>query len=234
MKNTYSYDNNGTHSVPYPEENFKANDNNSSGSSTDLEEASVPATPLDDEMNSQRNVSRHRWTCGSIAMTLIAVGGVITLIYFYAILDGDVNNLPSFEGIFDQSPFEGVAPEDASRWANFGTGLNLEVANCLERRWYPFFDKAIADWDTGYPDALTLEPTIREPEYECNAEHGKVKVCNGDYGETGWKGQAEVFIDTTTNTIFAVSARMNEFYIVGNDADVMQYAMCHELGVSCS
>mmetsp|Transcript_27001 Transcript_27001/g.63249 ORF Transcript_27001/g.63249 Transcript_27001/m.63249 type:complete len:251 (-) Transcript_27001:1855-2607(-) len=51
-------------------------------------------------------------------------------------------------------------------------------------------------------------------------------------GETGWKGQAEVFIDKFTNTIVSASARMNEFYMRGNNEDEMRYAMCHELGHS--
>ena len=67
-------------------------------------------------------------------------------------------------------------------------------------------------------------------ETNCSALDGKVKVCNGDYGETGWRGLNNLVI--TNGFITSSVARMNEFYTgdPSTDDDEMQYVMCHELG----
>lgn len=54
---------------------------------------------------------------------------------------------------------------------------------------------------------------------------GKIKVCNGDYGETKWRGINEVnFADGFI--IYSV-AKMNEFYLNYDGDDAKQYTMCH-------
>ena len=169
------------------------------------------------------------YTC---VLGMILVAGLV-MILFLVVFDGDTENLPVdlLQGIFDQDPFEGVAPEDAARWPNQGNGVMLDVVNALDPRWHDMFNMGISDWDNGYPDSLTLVPTVAMiPDPECSAIQGVVKVCNSNYGATPWKGQAEVFINQDTNTILAASARLNEYYLTEKNRAEMQYAMCHELG----
>ena len=86
------------------------------------------------------------------------------------------------------------------------------------------------EWDSGYPDALDLTTNSRTPESNCDHESNRIMVCNGNYGETGWKGRAEILSDGVTSTILAAVAQMNEYYLSSRNTDEMQYAMCHELG----
>jgi hypothetical protein len=102
----------------------------------------------------------------------------------------------------------------------------LSISSSPSRYYYV----TVQDWDNGYPDSLTLVTSVRQPEPDCTTFNGKVKVCNGNYGNTHWKGINEVLIDRR-GMIFASSARMNEYYLgAPGDPDQMQYTMCHEIG----
>lgn len=110
-------------------------------------------------------------------------------------------------------------------------GLKLKIVNALSTDWHSYFDKAIADWENGSPDVLTLQTSIVSPDPDCTPESDIMKVCNKDYGETGWKGINEIL--TQGKTIVASVAKMNENYLAGNSANMehhKQYTMCHEIG----
>lgn len=99
----------------------------------------------------------------------------------------------------------------------------MEVVNALDPEWHEFFYAAILDWDDGYPDALSLGTDVSNPEPACRRIDGKVKVCNGNYGATSWKGINEIQIDGS-GYIFASTSRMNDYYFNGNEGS-MQYTM---------
>lgn len=96
--------------------------------------------------------------------------------------------LPDLDLFHREDPFSKVNESDANRWPNDGSGLDLQLINCLDSIWYDYFDVAVQEWDNGSPDALTLSTEVGTPETECSAVDGVMKVCNGDYGETDWKG----------------------------------------------
>ena len=129
--------------------------------------------------------------------------------------------------------FSQLDPEDANRWMNDGSGLDLELVNALDSQWHSFFEISADEWDRGSPDALTLSKSSDTPDSECKAINGLQKVCNGDYGETDWKGINKVLLEN--GWIVASMARMNDFFFVqGGDDAKRQYTMCHELGkVQC-
>lgn len=122
-----------------------------------------------------------------------------------------------------QQPFDAKRPEDVTPWRSNKRGLSVEVLNALDDSWYPFFYEAVLDWDSGYPDSLTLSTSTTEPDPDCREVAGKVKVCNGDYGQTSWKGINEIHIDGS-GYIYASTARLNDFYFDGNTGS-MQYTM---------
>ena len=98
--------------------------------------------------------------------------------------------LPDIELFHKEDPFSNVNPEDANRWPNDGSGLDLQLINALDSVWYDYFDLAVQEWDNGSPDALTLTTEVAAPEFDCTSVDGVMKVCNGDYGETDWKGES--------------------------------------------
>lgn len=96
--------------------------------------------------------------------------------------------LPDIELFHKEDPFSSAKQSDANRWPNDGSGLDLQLINALDTVWYSYFDLAVQEWDNGSPDSLTLTTETAAPEFDCSPVDGVMKVCNGDYGETDWKG----------------------------------------------
>jgi hypothetical protein len=121
--------------------------------------------------------------------------------------------------------------EGTFRWQNDGNGLELEILNALDDSWQSILEKAVDNWDNGSPiDSLTLSITRVPYEINCEAETAKLKVCNGNYGKTKWRGLNEVLLNRQSNTIVSSSAKLNEYYLKYEGADQKLYTMCHEIG----
>ena len=166
-------------------------------------------------------------------------------LYFGLITRQDVKDAASavkdrFTDIVDSDPFAGFGGTGTNantttgltwRNANGKGGLELEIVNALDDRWASYFAEAVADWENGDPDALILTTSMaKSPDPSCAAIDGKMKVCNGDYGDTGWRGVNELVFDGK-NRIQTSVAKMNEFYLdAGSSDNEKQYTMCHEIG----
>lgn len=137
--------------------------------------------------------------------------------------------IPNWEDFFHEDPFNATGPDDAPRWRNSGNGLNLEIVNALDERWNVYFDRAVQEWDAGNPDVLDLTTSASSVDSSCQAVEGVMKVCNGNYGDTRWKGINEVIIENGVR-IISSTAKMNEFYLSGGNDAQKQYTMCHEIG----
>eukprot|EP00804_Cyclotella_cryptica_P009092 CCRYP_003178-RA/>CCRYP_003178-RA protein AED:0.06 eAED:-0.01 QI:0/0/0/0.5/1/1/2/0/361 len=139
--------------------------------------------------------------------------------------------LPSLLDHLDTNPHGGNTPYDFSLW-NTGrscTGLELNIVDNLDERWKPHLTQAVADWDNGSPDALTLRVRqISEYDPECTPVRNVLKVCNGDYGNTDWVGinVAVVLNDYISSSV----AKMNDYHLDRMREGSMQWTMCHELG----
>jgi len=129
---------------------------------------------------------------------------------------------------YTEDPYNATAPQDTDRWANDGQGLSLEVLNALESNWYSYFDAAILDWSSGSPSTLNLTTAVIPHESDCWPVTGKLKVCNGNYGATKWRGINQALIED--GFIVSSSAKMNEYYLSQASNDRKQYTMCHEIG----
>lgn len=170
---------------------------------------------------------RRRWTCRRIAGTvvpLVLIAGAAVVVMLLVAGRGDLSGVPN---IFDDDPFAGN-PDDASRWKNKGNGLRLEVVNALQEQWHNNFNIAVAEWDAGTPDALTLTTSTAEYDYDCKPIQGKIKVCNGDYGDTRWKGVNQVLL--SGGWIISSTAKLNEYYLARASEAQRQYTTCHEIG----
>lgn len=128
----------------------------------------------------------------------------------------------------DEDPFSQLGPDEVYKWRTNNNGLQLEVLNALDDLWFPFFYRAVSEWDDGNPDAVDLKTSRVNPDSACKTVAGVLKVCNGNYGETAWRGINKLLLEN--DSIYASAARMNEFYFRGEDVDQRQYTMCHEIG----
>lgn len=112
-----------------------------------------------------------------------------------------------------------------------GNGLTLSVLNNLASGsdWDEYFNTAIYDWDNGTPDAVTFSlRTMDSYDPDCQAVRRAMKVCNGNYGPTDWRGVNQILLQD--NYIVTSLAKMNDYYLEGTDVAQKQYTMCHELG----
>jgi hypothetical protein len=166
---------------------------------------------------------------------LIIVAMVVGVcLYFFVFSGDDVQNWWKDPQVFQgEDPFNNANPEDANLWrmATRQQGLELTILNCLDNAWQDYFIQAVDDWDAGVPDALDLKTEVGTPESVCTPVDNVMKVCNGDYGETNWRGINKILLEN--GYIYSSAARMNEFYFgkgASNDQAQRQYTMCHEMG----
>ena len=106
------------------------------------------------------------------------------------------------------------------------SGLYLMVENACDDAWYPIVEQTIVDWNES--DAVTLQTTRVEYEYDCEPRNGRLKVCNGDYGETDWHGINIALIDKTRKVIVHSVSKLNDRFNKNDDAK--RYISCHENG----
>lgn len=148
---------------------------------------------------------------------------------FSNVLDKGINDY-NFEEFFtdDTDPFVGDNTTDA--WPTKGTGgLKLELLNALDENWEIEFNTAINDWDNGEPDALSLTVKRGDVDHLCTQVEGTMKVCNANFGDTGWLGINEI-LSYEGGFIISSVAKMNEFYLANAKYAKRLFTMCHEIG----
>jgi len=131
----------------------------------------------------------------------------------------------TFENSELMDPFVGGK---APHWPRTGKGLRITMINALTDDWWITFDLATADWMTGEPRSVEITAMQGEYDPDCDAPDNTVIVCNGNYGDSKWRGVNEAF--TNGREIISSSARMNEYYLRNMEKGAWQYTMCHELG----
>jgi hypothetical protein len=176
----------------------------------------------------------------TVILFCLAIAVIIPCLFIFGVVSNeDLDGVPGlgnidFDGFFDTDPFGGAVspqnPEEAYRWWSPGSGLELSVLNALDDSWQTTFENALQDWENGTPDALTLTTRRVAYDFECEPETGLLKVCNGDYGATMWKGLNTVFLDQQRRWILASGAQLNEYYLTGASRGQRMYTMCHEIG----
>ena len=175
------------------------------------------------------------WTmkraCSFIVPIVIVVVGTVALIY--AIKEESIApaTIPHVTPFFFQGedPWEGLQPVDVARWNNGGSGgLKLDVVDAMDANWEDIFSIVLKDWNDGSPKVLELTSETYEHDEECEPIDNKSKVCNGQYGDTQWRGINQLLIQD--GYIVAAISKMNDFYLAKATKDQKQYTLCHELG----
>lgn len=135
----------------------------------------------------------------------------------------------AFDDLLKSDKDPSVKNNSTYEWDNNGKGLSLELWNALDDTWQGEYEVAVQDWETGTPDSLTLTTKKVEVDRICEPVDGVMKVCSGNYGETGWLGINELIIINKRKIKNSV-AKMNEYYLRNADGDKRRYVMCHEIG----
>jgi hypothetical protein len=113
----------------------------------------------------------------------------------------------------------------ATRW-DATAGLYLRVENACDGNWTDIVEQSILAWNASEAVVLTLEPV--EYDMECSPVNGRLKVCNGDYGETPWKGINLMVVDAYTDMAIHSVSKFNDRYLTRDDERL--YIACHENG----
>lgn len=180
----------------------------------------------------------------------LALAITLPLLYVLGVFDlDDIADIPILGDIFEDDwngnvgpasnmtfvDYKGVLvprlPSDAIAWGNTGSGLRLDILNACSDDWTPTISTAVANWEKGFPvKSLSLFMSKVNYELQCTAVQGKMKVCNGDYGDTRWRGLNEVMLTVRSNTIMMSTAKLNEFYLSYEGQAQKLYTACHEIG----
>jgi len=174
-----------------------------------------------------------------ICWSLLVVVVVISVLLIFSFFSGKNVFIPSNGGgigisgmpnIYD--PYKGTGGTmPTSKWETNGDdGLQITVYNALSSDWYPYFTQALQNWAFGHtPTSLLLFTQQVTTDSSCSSISNAIKVCNGDYGETGWKGINEAMV-TSNGWITESTARMNDYYLSSASDGEKLYTMCHETG----
>lgn len=162
----------------------------------------------------------------------IGVGDKIKEIDF-GDLTGALENFTGFTPeLWDEDPFVGDNTTNLWRGYTKGSGgLTLELWNALDESWQEEYVEALDDWNN-WCDVKVLDLSSKDVDVDnaCTEVDGVMKVCNGNYGETGWLGINEVLKTVPDGIIQWSRAKMNEHYLLNADYDERLYTMCHEMG----
>ena len=77
-------------------------------------------------------------------------------------------------------------------WSRSANPLVLNVGDNVDARWDAYLNEAIADWSASTVLDLNKAAGGTSPS-SCNPTAGRMEVCNGSYGSTGWLGIAQIW-----------------------------------------
>jgi hypothetical protein len=95
-------------------------------------------------------------------------------------------------------------------WARTANPFTLLVGDNVSSVWDPYLNTAIADWNTSSVLDLTKVAGGTSPK-TCRATRGRIEVCNSRYGNNGWLGLAQIWVDGSGHISQGV-AKMNDTY----------------------
>ena len=124
-------------------------------------------------------------------------------------------------------------------WARTTSSFDLIVVNSTTADWDRYVSQALSDWsldwDVSAYDLTMVDvagDTSSKTRRQCRAPAGQVRICNLEYGSTGWLGVAGIYIDSNGH-IDKGYTKLNDSYFSAsyyNDPAWKQSVTCQELG----
>lgn len=119
-------------------------------------------------------------------------------------------------------------------WARTDTTneMNIKLVSMLSSDWSAYLDKASIDWSESSVLNTTIVKSTAKKARNCRATLGQVTVCNGTYGQNGWLGLAQIWLNSSGHIIQGTT-QMNDTYFKQafyNNAGEKQHVMCQEVG----
>jgi hypothetical protein len=117
-------------------------------------------------------------------------------------------------------------------WARTANPFTIAVGDNVDAGWDRHLATAVSDWSADTAAGNPLNATVvggAAKGRQCKPSAGRVEVCNGRYGATGWYGIATIWI-ASGGHITQGTARMNDYYMAGAPEVSKAHVMCQEVG----
>lgn len=117
-------------------------------------------------------------------------------------------------------------------WGTRKVPFTIGVGDNVSSRWDKYLDRSARQWSDSGTATLEIINGSTSPK-ACESVKGRIEVCSGNYGDTGWLGLSRVKLEGDYFT--AVTVQMNDYYFeekngVYNTRKARVHTMCHELG----
>ncbi|MEK7117645.1 MAG: hypothetical protein AAB861_02615 [Patescibacteria group bacterium] len=115
-------------------------------------------------------------------------------------------------------------------WARTANPFSLKLGDNVSFSWDAALATASSDWTQS--SALDTSVVATLSNKNCRAVSGRVEVCNKTYGNNGWLGLAQIWINSAGHITQGV-AKMNDTYFNTAPYNTLawkQFVMCQEVG----
>ena len=114
-------------------------------------------------------------------------------------------------------------------WARTSNPFTLKVGDNVNSTWDPYLDEAISDWNASSVLHLTEVAGGTRPK-NCRPTAGQIEACNARYGNNGWLGIAQIWVNG--NHITQAITKVNDTYFETaqyNTPAWRRLVMCQEI-----
>jgi hypothetical protein len=114
-------------------------------------------------------------------------------------------------------------------WARTSNPFTLKVGDNVSSAWDAYLDGAISDWSASSVLDLAKVAGGTRPK-NCRPTAGRIEVCNARYGNNGWLGIAQIWLNG--DHITQAMAKMNDTYFgtsAYNTPAWRRLVMCQEI-----
>lgn len=147
--------------------------------------------------------------------------------------------IPALFLIFAAIVFSVLLPVTASanhswggyHWARTSNPFNLKLGDNLSSVWDPILSTTSTDWSKSTVLDTTIVPGGTKAR-NCRATSGRVEVCNSKYGNNGWLGLAQIWVNSNLHIVQGVT-KVNDTYFnttAYNNTAWRNLVMCQEVG----
>src|SRR5215211_4326031 len=78
-------------------------------------------------------------------------------------------------------------------WASTSYPMNIKVGDNVGSSWDSYLTEAVSDWNKS--SKLNLSKVTGTTNSDCTPKAGRIEVCNGAYGQNGWLGIAQIWLN---------------------------------------
>lgn len=118
-------------------------------------------------------------------------------------------------------------------WARTANPFTLKTVDSVTSNWDAYLDESINDWSLSSVLDLAKEPgsTSTRDRRLCRPVSGKIRACNYTYGNNGWLGIAQIWVNSAGH-ITQATTKVNDTYFntaTYNTPAWRRMVMCQEI-----